>query len=60
MPGQRKKGIVRISLTLTEEQLEAAKEEAGRRGVDRLVVIREAIVEHVKRRRSVAPKKKPQ
>jgi metal-responsive CopG/Arc/MetJ family transcriptional regulator len=43
MANQRKKGIERVTLTLPDELLAKAEQEATRRGIDRLSVIREAI-----------------
>lgn len=52
MANQRKQGVERVTLTIPKELLSQAEAEADRRGVDRLVVIREAIEKYLSKKKS--------
>jgi metal-responsive CopG/Arc/MetJ family transcriptional regulator len=43
MANKRRKGVERVTLTIPDEMLALIEEDAERRGIDRLAVMREAI-----------------
>ena len=43
MANQRKAGVERVTLTIHEDLLKAVEAEASKQGIDRLVVLREAL-----------------
>ena len=47
MANQRKAGVERITLTLTDDLLRAAEAQASRQGVDRLVLVRDALKSYI-------------
>lgn len=56
MPGQRRKGIERISVTLDEELLAEVEARAVAEGRDRLALFREALAEYLAKQKPAAAK----
>lgn len=57
MANQRKKGIERLTLTLPDELLANLEEEAMKKGVDRLALLREILASYLKPQESKSSKR---
>lgn len=58
MANQRKAGVARITVTLTEDILAQLENEAEAKGVDRLKIVREAVIAYLESQRSTPPRKR--